>query len=100
MDKMTSIFQAEATAILRAINEVRDNVKTVILTDSLSTVKAISTNQKQDITVLNIKKKLMEKHLKIAWIPGHVGISGNEMADRLAREAYLFPNTYTRNKYK
>lgn len=90
---MSSIFQAEASAIIKACNYVSGPNKTVILTDSLSTVRAIGSAEQNDAAILHIKDILNEKkNIIISWIPSHVGIRGNEKADMLANESHLYPD--------
>ena len=89
-----SIFTAEATAIdmaLSIINKAKET-KFVICTDSLSCLMALKTLDTPDPRILKLKMKIHEISLKnksivLAWIPSHVGIDGNDMADELAKEA-------------
>lgn len=76
---MSFIFQAEALAIIKACNYVSGPSKTVILTDSLSTVRAIGSAKQNDAAILHIKEILNEKkNIMISWIQSQVGIRGNE----------------------
>ena len=86
-----SVFTAEACAILSALRSAPS--KTLICSDSLSVLKAI-TNPKCNTwhTVDSIRNILIQNELlKILWIPGHVGIYGNEAADHTAKYACLAP---------
>lgn len=95
----TSIYTAELTAIKLAIQWItqnkansRDNY--VIYTDSLSsvlTLSNISTTPADTLTreLIYLRKKLIDLniHVSICWIPSHIGILGNSMADNLAKTA-------------
>jgi ribonuclease HI len=36
--------------------------------------------------------KLVEhKRIKLAWVPGHMGVDGNEIADQLSRQGFSYP---------
>ena len=77
---------------------VKENKETkfIIFSDSLSALLSLKSTQfniKTNIFLLEIKKNYQEiikndpTLIKIVWIPSHIGISGNEKADKLAKEA-------------
>ena len=105
-----SIFEAEMAAIKTALtyikkqfisnynsnisNSTENNI--VIYSDSLSAITAIenfSTRQltRQIVEILDEHAilKSLQVNITIAWIPSHVDIRGNEMADKLAKAATL-----------
>ncbi|XP_043213195.1 uncharacterized protein LOC122377325 [Amphibalanus amphitrite] len=95
-----SIFSAELIAIHSALKYVssKNIEKAVICTDSASSVKAIAHRkmEKNEI-VYKIKKMIIgftdeNKHVILLWIPSHVGIQGNEKADKLAKEGLHLPS--------
>lgn len=86
------IMTAEMSAILHAIRLSKELKirKTLILTDSKSSLQTISRtgiSAKIDQLTLRIKQLLIEANgnIKLAWIPSHCGIIGNEKADSLAK---------------
>ena len=101
----TAIATAELKAIdiaLQSINKraIREpglkSKPIVICTDSLSAIEAIESNSKNIsrpdlVQKINKRTNLLKTDhsitLDILWIPSHVGLKGNEMADRLAKAA-------------
>lgn len=94
----SSVFTGEAVGILEALKYIdsHDLHNCVIFTDSKSSLQAILANQfrsKFKFTVILEIKRLLHclscKNVKVslAWIPGHVGIPGNEIADQCAKDA-------------
>ena len=86
-----SIFSAEIKAIQLALNFIttRTENKFIIFTDSLSVLQAL-TNRKWDHPLIQevlLKHHTLckEKSLVFCWVPSHVGIRGNEEADRAAK---------------
>ena len=102
LPKETSIFTAELTAILAALQEIKEHPDTTwtINTDSLSAIETIkSTNLKNPIAI-SIQNQLIElyhkgKTIVLCKVPSHVGIDLNEKADKHAKEATQIPGFYT-----
>ncbi|KAL4112023.1 hypothetical protein QTP88_015872 [Uroleucon formosanum] len=89
-----SIYTAEAVAILMAIKFVNknENEKYIILSDSLSSLISIKNKINPSDIAIQIQNRLEEAKRKnniiiLIWIPGHIGIDGNEKADRQAKLA-------------
>jgi ribonuclease HI len=98
----SSVYGAELHAIKHALQYLLaqniTNTKIVIFTDSLSACTALSNikNKKSDTFILSILEASSEMRingnsLAIAWIPSHVGIPGNELADKAARDGLTLP---------
>jgi len=94
----TSVFTAEAWAILQAVNASLDFncSKSVIFSDSKSVLEALSSPMppNKNYIIHIIKKRLVDaikdnKIIHLFWIPAHSGIPGNESVDALARRAAL-----------
>ena len=101
----TAIATAELKAIDVALKAINNRAKSnkdlanksiLICTDSLSAVQAIE-SQKQNTSRPDLVQKISLRSFQIKnehnllldllWIPSHVGINGNEKADRLAKLA-------------
>ena len=94
-----SIYSAELSAILHAINYIRKKniIHAIICTDSLSSLMAISNRKQVDHHIVYLIKKNLIKlhrrgfHIRILWVPGHSGIKGNDQADQLAKDSLALP---------
>lgn len=92
-----SIKSAEIIAILIAVKQALDmkHDKICIFTDSLSSVKSIENtirtqnNNYYENLIKNLAYLNPQQEIKICWIPAHIGLSGNEIADKIAKEATL-----------
>jgi ribonuclease HI len=90
-----SIFTAEIIAIVKALEDLSQfqGDKFIFYVDSLSVLEALSSpNQRSHPLihkVLHILDRLSSLGFKIlfCWVPSHVGISGNELADKRAKTA-------------
>jgi ribonuclease HI len=99
LENDVSIFSAELQAIYLALDylsNVRPTTegrKIVILTDSRSALEALQncgSNRRNTIEKSNfLIHQLIQtgSEVTLAWIPSHMGIRGNEMADTAAKEA-------------
>ena len=92
--RITSIFSAELCAIRLAVSRSRNCPReSVIITDSKSSIQAIMRPFSKNPLVISIQKALLEndKKVSLCWVPSHVGITGNEVADKAAKEATKRP---------
>jgi ribonuclease HI len=92
MRSQSSIYSAEQQAIIMAMESTtRTNKPTIIATDSLSSLLGASGNRwTRNPKTRNLKTKLLDNlrnHIKLIWVPNHVGIGGNEAADQAAKDA-------------
>ncbi|XP_071582049.1 uncharacterized protein [Temnothorax nylanderi] len=101
MPKLCSSFSAEAFAVYSALlllwhqRQWRKN-EAVILTDCQAVAKSIYNNHlnvhknkyitESRILIYNLER-YFGKRIVLVWIPAHVGILGNELADGLAKQA-------------
>ncbi|XP_036343777.1 uncharacterized protein LOC118753036 [Rhagoletis pomonella] len=96
----SSNFSAEIIAIYEAIKFASQNRgKFAIATDSLSSLEAIKSPKTNNIyadTIRNFLIKNKDK-IKLVWVPSHVQIKGNELADLTAKEALRRPLIMTSN---
>ena len=96
----TSIFTAEAVALKLAVQHIQREAirKSVIYSDSLSCLQALQHKNLENPIIreiIHILSYLEEvgSRIEFCWIPGHVGIKGNEKADNIARR-HISNNIY------
>lgn len=94
LSTICSIFYCEAYAILSALKQIQDlkNTKVAIYTDSKSVLSSLlQPNNAEPISedIINIITRLDQQNTEVVliWIPSHVGIRGNKLADRAAKKA-------------
>ena len=85
---------AELTAILLALEIIftLPQPSFIVFSDSLSALTALESFSSSHPLVLSILEWLFliqrrGRHVEFCWVPAHVGVSGNERADRLAKVA-------------
>lgn len=99
LDINASVFTAECAALKDALDLAICNKQHnfLIFSDSLSalqSLQSLKTGIRTNSYILEIKKKYniflkenTNSFIKFYWIPSHIGIRGNEDADRLAKDA-------------
>ncbi|XP_026126102.1 uncharacterized protein LOC113107658 isoform X1 [Carassius auratus] len=90
-----SVYTAEMIAILMALEwvyEVRPD-KVIICSDSMAvllSLQSLETNRTDILTEIMIKLyglRQIRIIITFMWVPAHVGIQGNEEADKIAKES-------------
>ncbi|XP_042903321.1 uncharacterized protein [Parasteatoda tepidariorum] len=90
-----SVFTAEAAAILLALRLIstRSTRKYCIYSDSMSVLRQLENFNSDTHPILCFINHLLitlhknRFHILLCWIPSHVGIPGNDLADSAARSA-------------
>ena len=104
-----SVYTSELVAIREALRFIKDNKiqNSIILSDSLSTLQSLETGRslsrpnlliETQALLLDIENEKIE--VCFAWVPSHVGIRGNEEADKLAKLATLKPKPDLNEKFE
>ena len=89
----SSIFSAELKAIDLALNHIEqdDYWRYIIYTDSLSAMQALEGETPLNPLIVSLQEKLSRlcerTDIVFGWLPSHVGRSGNEEADKAAKDA-------------
>jgi ribonuclease HI len=89
-----TVFQTEITALATAadllLQRETSGRMVVLFTDSQAAIRALDRHCTSYRTVLNCWEKLTElgrrNQVSVEWIPGHVGVQGNEDADGAAKK--------------
>ena len=91
-----SIFTAELYAILAAIEKIAlmDIGNFTVFCDSKSVLQALGAYNSNNPLVIKILQwiYLIQRKgtlVKFCWVPAHVGVQGNEEADRIAKQAAI-----------
>lgn len=88
---INSNYTAELIALLMALKYIENHNlnKIIIFTDSYSTIQAIKSKSTNESPFTTEIKEILQANasIKIAWIPGHSNILGNETADEAAKDA-------------
>lgn len=93
IDERASVFTAELYALQLAVDFIleKELTESVIFSDSLRALDAgCSLYLSKHALVATLQHKVFtashgSKRVVFFWVPSHVGIPGNEVADRLAR---------------
>ena len=90
----SAVYQAEVSAISEVaknllLEKINNHISIVVLVDSQVAINALIKCTVTSIRVFNCIRNLSQlgkqNHVSIAWIPGHAGIHGNEVADYVAK---------------
>ena len=97
-----SIFTAELHAISKALSiiESSTDLNWTVFSDSQASLQAISQQNPKHPLVQSIQAALYRLHnqkkkISFCKVPSHVGILGNEVADRAANDAQTLPGLHT-----
>ena len=90
-----SIYTAEMIAIIKAMEWIinKNITNTVIFSDSLSSIMSIQSARSSRPDLLSRFQELQDiihnknLNLIIEWVPAHINIKGNELADKYAKKS-------------
>ena len=92
----SSVYESELVAIMEVLCwvEARGSIYARILSDSLSALQALADTDTNSALLCDIRYLVYQirnagGNVQFSWIPSHVGIRGNEKADKLAKESLL-----------
>ena len=95
--KDISVYKAEMLAIKEAVSWLKENAERnrsiIIYSDSKSAVQVLQGNKAKDIlakeTMWALRELTSTYRTKVSWIKGHSDITGNEVADAIAKKGAL-----------
>jgi len=106
LGKHSTVFQAEVCAILACVHETETQEPPEkyirICSDSQAALKDLQAAKPTSPLVRQCQQALNNistRHaVRLYWVPGHAGVRGNEIADKVARSAsgqwFIGPGTY------
>lgn len=102
LEPFCTVFQAELYALYQAVQIAKTYPVTNILSDSRSSLELLKNQNSFNPLAFAIRVDLTSLHkqnkqVNLFWIRAHVGVTGNERADQLAKEAAL--NSKTKAHY-
>ena len=109
MPDITSILTAETYAVKLAIELIHSkrNVtqKLLICSDSLGAIQRLTDRTQQEELTRRVQGLIHEelssnREVVLMWVPSHVGIPGNEEADKVAKEVSSMPKENLLLPYK
>ena len=99
LENNTNIYIAELHAVYKALSFIKEQSlpRAVICTDSHSVVRSLQTGNSTSSLLThihNIHQELANggTQIRFVWVPAHIGIPGNETADKFAKEALSITN--------
>ena len=93
----SSVFSAEVKAIDLALNIAEESRESnfIVFSDSLSTLQALFNKDLENPMICKILERISTlgttREFVFCWIPGHIGIKGNDRADKNAKSALTLP---------
>lgn len=91
LHNQTSVFTAEALGILKAVKYINSKfpgMRSAIISDSQSVLSVLHSKSKKENEIVKKIMDILEDNICIIWVPGHMGIIGNELADSAAHDAH------------